>query len=146
MYALSRATRTSAALGLAAAIWAAGSCGEEREQGPDTFGAEAERIAGGLIEMGTDRPPQATRCSVRPDATSGTGPVVHGWRRDHSRHCCGMAKCIDPLVCGDSYGQKIWRCGDCTYYDCTYRPDELQEIGVPCHVGGRPDQPRQVEQ
>ena len=52
-----------------------------------------------------------------------------------------MAKCIDRPACGDDHGKKIWRCGDCTYYDCGYRP-EMQEIEVPCHGVGRPDQPR----
>lgn len=145
MRAISRATPAAAGLGLALAIGAAGSCGEERDQEPDLYGPEAEKVAAGLIEMGTERPPQATRCSVRADHTAGAGPVVHGWRRDYSHLCCGMAKCIDRAVCGDDYGQSIWRCGDCNYYDCTYRPGEFRDSDAACHWDpGRTDDPRRL--
>lgn len=119
------------------------SCGELGDERHDLTGPDAERRAANLRvgdEM-TENLPRAIPCSLAGDGMR--GPVLHGrWGEDN--WCCGQAKCINRETCGADYGKYGWRCADCAYYDCSYRPHVLDPEPA-CHwQPPPPDGPRRL--
>jgi hypothetical protein len=138
MHARGGASLLALTLGLAVGA----SCGEPAQEAHHWVGADAERFVSSIMEgdpLGENRR-NYVPCSL--PAFGDTGPVIFGLRRVGSDICCGRAKCI-ARQSSCRYGQYVDRCGDCTYFDCTFRPDYTEPA---CHWQPPPREgpPRQV--
>lgn len=68
-------------------------------------------------------PPADNSCHVT-NWDTGHGPIIDG-TKDSSFWCCGESLCADPDSCGYDYGEYVYSCVDCHFYECLPGPGHV---------------------